>query len=367
MSRRRLVGLDRPPVVGALVVGAFAAMLSLARALHEPGIGTDFDQLHYAARALLGGVNPYGEIGPDRPFTSNWPLFYPLPAVLFTIPLAWLPAAAARVVFSAAAGALFGYAICRDGYWRLPACLSAAFLIAIWRTQWSPLLTAAYFLPGTAFLLAAKPNVGAAILAGVRTRRQLVWLLGIGGTLGVASLIVSPRWPLDWIAALRTKEYVSAPVTNWGGFLLPLALLRWRRPEARVFAALACVPQTPSLYDLLPLCVVPRGMRGMTALALLAHALFLTIVAMGPFPDYYAYTHRLEQLAVVFVWLPALGMILVRPNVWTDGTAGAAAVAVPVTLRQRVEALPRIDALLLVAAAACSVFLIWVTLATRRA
>src|SRR4029078_6587043 len=44
-----------------------------------------------------------------------------------------------------------------------------------------------------------------------------------------------------------------------GGPLILLALIRWRRPEARLIAALACVPQTTLLYEAVPLFLVVYG------------------------------------------------------------------------------------------------------------
>jgi hypothetical protein len=354
----------RTALHGALVAGSLALVLSLARLVFEPALAPDFDQWHFAARAMLHGENPYRVIGPGGEFEWAWPLFYPLPTVVFTMPFAWLPVDAARVAFCTVSGAVFGYAICRDGYWRLPALLSAAFLIAVWRVQWSLLITAVYFVPAAALVLLAKPNIGAAMVAGVRSRRQLLWLVASGAVLLGVSLVLSPRWPLDWLAALRTKPFVSAPVMNPGGFLLPLALVRWRRPEARLFAALACVPQTPALYELVPLFVVPLSLRGTTALALLTSVLHFTITASGPFPSFYQYSHRLEQLAIFIVWLPMLVVILRRPNVWTDPPAPQVA---PGTWRERVAALPRLDAWLLLATAAMFAFFVWATFVTRQA
>lgn len=354
----------RSALHGAVIVGLLATLVSLARAWHEPGWSTDFDQFHAAANALLRGENPYGAVGPDGTFQWDWPLFYPLPAVLFIIPFAWLPVVAGRVAFAAVSGAVLGYAIGRDGYWRLPLCLSAAFLVAITRSQWSPLVTAAFFLPWAGIFLAAKPNVAAAVVAGVRSWRHFAWLAGLGAALVAASLVVNPTWPLEWIRALLTKQFVSAPVTNPGGFLVLLALLRWRRAEARILVALACVPQTPSVYDLLPLFVVAVTLRQVTVLSLLTTALLLVIVILGPFPTFNDYAHMLERWAVFVVYLPVTLLVLQRPNVWVDEPAAPRPVVAG--WRARVEALPRVDAMLLALLAASATLLVWVTLATER-
>src|SRR5215212_9879963 len=39
----------------------------------------DFDQIWFAARAVLAGRNPYHLIGPGRTFVWEFPFFYPLP------------------------------------------------------------------------------------------------------------------------------------------------------------------------------------------------------------------------------------------------------------------------------------------------
>jgi hypothetical protein len=47
----------------------------------------------YAARIWLHGGNPYEPtlIGPGKPFESDWPLVYPLPALVIAAPFALLP------------------------------------------------------------------------------------------------------------------------------------------------------------------------------------------------------------------------------------------------------------------------------------
>ena len=128
------------------------------------------------------------------------------PSVVLVMPLAWFPVLVGRVLFAALSGAVLGYAICRDGYWRLSLCLGAAFLIEIWRSKWSPLVTAAFFLPWAGVFLAAKPNVALAVVAGVTSRRHLAWLIGLGVILVLVSLGVKPTWPLDWIRALQPSS-----------------------------------------------------------------------------------------------------------------------------------------------------------------
>ena len=63
------------------------------------------------------------------------------------------------------------------------------------------------------------------------------------------------------------------------------------------------------------------------------------------------------------MYLPAVAMVLRRPNV-SEPLMQNAAPARTGSLRGWVEALPRPDALLLLAAAFSALFLVWLTLAT---
>ncbi len=358
--------LRRPEVRGALLVGALALLLALLRA-HRATWPTDLDQWYFAGRAMLQGRSPYDAVGPTREFQWNWRLNYPLSTVIFTLPLTLLSVPVARIVFSVLGGGVLGYALGKDAFRRVGAVLSAAFLIAVFRNQWSPFYTAAWFVPLAALVLAAKPNMAVAFVAGVRSWRQFRWIVGIGLAIGVASLIARPAWPLEWLMSLREMPRVVSPIMRPFGFLYALALLKWRRPEARLFLALVCVPQTPSLYDLLPLFIVTRSTREVLVLSLLTHVLFFTIAALGPFVDFNAYAHRLGELSIV-VYLPVLYMLLRRPNALEDQAVAATAstpTGFPAGLRARIEAAARLDVLLLLANVVAAILFVWFTTTTN--
>jgi hypothetical protein len=236
--------------------------------------------------------------------------------------------------------------------------------MCLWRTQWSLYLTAAYFVPLAALFLIAKPNIALAILSGLRSRRQLVVTVIAGVVLVVVALLARGDWIGHWISALLSKEFVSAPISNPGGFLLLLSLLRWRRPEARVFAALVAIPQTPSFYDLVPLIVIARNMREVSFLSLLTSILFCAVLGLGPAPNYYEFTHRIELLAVWIVYLPALVMLLRRPNVSEDPPGEPRPRKSP---REWIESLPRLDFWLLLLNGVFAVAYLWGFLTTTRA
>ena len=62
-----------------------------------------------------------------------------------------------------------------------------------------------------------------------------------GALILVIRFAVLPTWPLDWWGGIQAGESLKAPIIRPAGFLITLALLRWRQPEARLLFALACV------------------------------------------------------------------------------------------------------------------------------
>ena len=344
---------------------AFAALTSIyaaARAIHEPTWPTDFDQLWFAARALLHGTDPYSVVGPGRAFQWDWPLYYPLPAVLITVPFTVLPVAVARVVFSGISAGVLGWAIGERVRYLWPLLLSAAYLIATSRTQWAPLLLAAAWLPWLSPVVTAKPNIGLASLAALRGRGVLVAVAGIVA-MTLLSLVIYPTWIASWRAATANAPHIVAPILLPGGFLLALAVLRWRRAEARLLLALACVPHTPSLYDLVVLFFACRTLRESIVLALLTHLLFWGFLFWGIGPTFDIYALNLGRVSIFVVFLPVLLLILSRPNVY-DPPANAGSVN---TSGWR-AGLPqsRIDLVLAGGLLIGAAFLIWLPLVTTR-
>jgi hypothetical protein len=346
----------------ALVVAALTGAYAAARVIHEPNWYTDFDQLWFAARTLLRGGDPYAVVGPGRPFQWDWPLYYPLPAVLFAVPFAHLSAAVTRVVFSTIAGGLLGWAIDARTRQLWPVMFSASYIIATSRTQWSPVLLAAAWMPALGVVVTAKPNVGLAALTTL-TRPRLVIALSGCALMALASFIVRPGWLAEWREAIAVSPHIVAPVLLPGGVVMLLAALRWRRPEARLLLAMVCVPHTPSLYDLLLLFFACRTLRETLVLSLLTHALFWSVVAFVSKATFDTYALGLGKLAVFVVYAPVLVMVLRRPNVWPgqeqlppqQESAG-----------RRFLAATRVDVTLTVALALAAAALVWLPLVTYR-
>src|SRR5688500_13768330 len=79
--------LQRNAAIAVAIIVAIAAGV-IAASAGRPDLRPDVDQLWFAARAVLGGRNPYELIGPGLEFDYQWKLYYPLPAALLLTPLA---------------------------------------------------------------------------------------------------------------------------------------------------------------------------------------------------------------------------------------------------------------------------------------
>ena len=315
-------------IVGEIAVIALYAALAHAATIGWPG--NDWDQAWYGARSWLAGGDAYAEVGPGRAHDWPWPLLYPMTSLLVVAPFAALPLAVARAAFVGLSAAILAYALTRDGWHRLWVLAYGGFWSGIAAAQWSSLLTAAFLIPGLGWLAAAKPNIGVALLAAARTRRQVAVIMLGGALVLLASLALDPGWPVRWLALIRASQHVRAPVSLGLGPIVLLGLLRWRRPEARLLVALACVPQTTLLYETLPLALIAQTRVESLGLALLSllGQLGQTWAILHTGGGFNANTLATGQVLVIFCYLPALFLVLRRPN------AGAAPAPVEAALNR---------------------------------
>jgi hypothetical protein len=288
-----------------VLTGAFATF----RFLRAPTYTSDLDQLWHAANALRSGRNPYEAVGPGRPFEWGFPLFYPLPAILLVLPFTFLPIAAARLAFSLVSAAALGYAI--GPRWRMlwPLVPSVSYFLAISRNQWSPLVLAAVWLPALGFVVAAKPNVGALALV-AQNRRNAVLVLALATALGIIAFLVRPSWLAEWLAIVRSLPNQKIALVQPGGVLLLGALLIWRSIDGRVILAAGLLPQTPSLYDVLPLFMLCRTTRQAILLSALTHATQWSVIARGPYGTPSDYYNSIQRWTVWLILLPCLVLAL---------------------------------------------------------
>lgn len=308
-------------VLASLAIGILSAIAIVLVDQRIPGLRTDFDQIWFAAKSVLEGRNPYPLIGQGREFWYGWPMFYPLTAPVSVVPLGLLPLLWARVIFGAGTGALLAYLVTRDGWYRLTLFLAPAYLLHLMWLQWSVLLTCALFLPALGWFGASKPNIGLVSFVAQRKPRQAI-LFALAGLIPLlASLLIQPSWPGEWIAIMHQWDYGTPTVLLPGGALLLVALLRWHRWEGRLYLTLLCVPQTPGAISALPLLLIPKTWRGMLVLSILsfgAHATVPLVLELGP-----SFVPKLREASRMTMWscfVPALYYLLRLPRLEDAGS-----------------------------------------------
>jgi hypothetical protein len=296
------------------------------RGIDDPQRKSDFDQVWFAAQALWNHQNPYDLIGIGKAFEWKWPFYYPLPAVVLVAPVGLLPVIAARCAFTALSVGALAWCITRDGWARVPMFLSMSFLVSIQLVQWSPLLTAAILAPSLSWIGVAKPNWAVAIVASAAAPR--IWrplVLG-AALLTVAAFILQPEWVTHWYASVRSATHFRTPLFLPMGFLMLATVLRWRRPEARLLLAIACLPQTPGFYDALMLFTIPRTVRQSLLLVGASFGVFLAMAYREPWASDADWMGDIARFTLWFMYLPCVLMVLRRPN---EGTLPISARLLP--------------------------------------
>jgi hypothetical protein len=285
---------------------------------------------------MLAGGNPYDAIGPGREY--DWsPLFYPLPSVVAVVPLAPFSEITALTLFALVSGLALAWALSAHGYPSLLLLLTPSVTAAFVTVQWAPLLAGAFAFSPLSTLLVAKPTIGAAVFAAKPTK----WGLLGGLALVTVAFLAQPEWVNDWLTALhqgaslvegRAIPYVP-PVSLPAGVILLASLARWRRPEARLLVTLACVPQVQLPYDAVLLLLIPRGWGQCAAMLFCASLVPMMTNALAPtdiLTSHASYTWASGRVILALMYLPALAMVLRRPN---EGPA-------PMWLERRLAAWP---------------------------
>lgn len=300
----------------ALAAGALMALLTYKAYGLAPPMASDFDFVWLGLRAFVHGQDPYRAVADAQ---VRGPLYYPLPALVALAPLGFTSAGIARIAFAGLGYAALGYAAAGRPGGLFVALFSASAIVAAVGGQWSPLLTAGAVVPWLGALFIAKPGVGLALWCGYPSR---VAVYG-GFALLCVSLVVMPSWPREWLAVLGNPVH-APPILRPGGFLLLAALLRWRRPEGRLLAALACVPHVTTLYETVPLFLVPANRYQAYLLLALSYAAAVVSSWIAPTGTLLEQVVGRWPVLLVGLYLPALVMVLRRPNT-APPVSGAAA------------------------------------------
>lgn len=289
--------------------------------LVDPGAQVDFDQHWLASQAVLAGDNPYEMLGPGEKYHFPFPYYYPLTSAILVAPLAALPLLWARVVFTLGSVAILAWVASRYRDRWLPMFVSGGLIHSVALGQWTPLLVAAFIAPGLGFVAAAKPHLGLVMAFGSASKRFA--LSGIIG--GVAMAAVGfwfvPDWPWRWVEMVRSSPGGSftAPVASAGGFILLLALLRWRHPGARLLLAMSVLPQTGLLYDTLPLFLICRQrfeswiLAGLSIVALVIQTRLGSTILGGsndPIAEFLTFRDAMGEVNLWLLYVPALAIVL---------------------------------------------------------
>jgi hypothetical protein len=277
---------------------------------------SDLAPIWASARALVDHQDPYQAVGPGRAYDTSFPQIYPMTSIVTVAPLGLLPLRWADPLFVGLGFGLFTWAVTARRLLTpaLVALISLPALMALQTSQWSLLLTGAALMPACGWLLVAKPTVGLALFAAFPR-----WKTAVGCALLLAlSFLILPEWLGEWRATLASAPHVVAPITRPGGLLMLLALLKWKRADARLLVALACVPHTTALYETIPLFLIPQTWLqacGLWALAVLA---YVAQWATGPYLSQAEYWAGGARWIVALMYIPCLIVVLRRPNVWSD-------------------------------------------------
>jgi hypothetical protein len=304
----------REAAIIAGLVGIVVAGMALWSIHRKPTWISDLDQVMVGARVILRGGNPYAFIGPGKQWEAIWPLYYPGPALLLALPISSLSIEVARAVFIGLGLSVFTWALLRRASHCWPMLLSYPVLASIDLVQWAPWLAAAMTLPWLGAVAAAKPNIGLAVIVGQRRRADAVVAIAGATLLTVCSLVVLPSWPWDWLAAIRGAPHIKSFVLRPFGFVLLLASLRWRVPEGRALLSLALVPMTAGVQEGLLLATLPRSRKEALVVALISHGMLPVSMSTSRLTTYQALSERLALGGLFFVFVPALALLLLRPN-----------------------------------------------------
>ena len=298
----------------ALLLGAIAAALTGWKILHEPG-GTAADYTWYwrAARAILDGYSPYAVVRPVGPYPFDAGFNYPMTTALMMVPLANLAPAIGSAIVMGTATFLLAFAITREGYARLPVFGSVPFFVCLESVQLAPLIAAAALIPAASWLASMKPNIGLAAIA----YNPAFNVIALNIVVVAVSIALFPHWPFEWMDMVRnrTPGNYGSPLFLPAGFLMLLSLLRWKRPEGRLLAVMAIVPQSLLFTDQLMLWLIPRTRNESMILSILSlPAMYLGVMNVGPHPNVAAYTRTMGPAILALLYLPCLIMVLRRPN-----------------------------------------------------
>jgi hypothetical protein len=220
---------------------------------------------------------------------------------VFALPFVWMRPELAAALFYGGSAGLLAFGLTRYGYHRLLVFLAYPFWAGILTAQWAPLITAAAFFPLLLPVTLAKPQVGLPVALTHLSKRGVLACI----VLVAITLIAIPRWPWFWLGQLGHYEHFI-PLLVLPGPLLVLTLLRYKDKDARLLLLAALMPQR-WFFDTLTLWLIPKSRRELVWTAGLSWG--AGIWRWYHTPKSFA---EVGTWAVVFIYMPMLGLILAR-------------------------------------------------------
>jgi hypothetical protein len=272
-----------------------------------PNSYQDFAMVWFAARDLRAGFDPYQSV---VSLTGQPMFFFPLTTPLAVTPFLVFPLKIAGPLFVALSATALAFVVTAIAWWPLLMFLSGSMIVAVVTANFAIILPLGFFVPWLGWLGVFKPNIGLAMLAYRPSWRNCVVIV----VLGALSLIVKPDWPKEWLSTALASPFHFAPWRNAGGLLLFLAIARWRLPEARMLLVMALLPSSPIAYEALPLFTIPRDKREMLVLAIATNIIFALIASHSFQGERETYLAIAQPAMVWLAYVPALLMVLRRPN-----------------------------------------------------
>jgi hypothetical protein len=299
--------MPRQRVLVSVALGFLAAVVSMVNTMSPRH--RDFTVVWNASQALLHGQDVYAVA----------PSLYPLPSIVAATPFGMLPGGPlASGLFMLVGATAFAWALSANGWSALIGFFGAGMYMAATSVQWTPLHAGALALAPLGIFLIVKPHTGFAIFL----VRPSWWAVASGVVCVAVAFVIDPAWIAHWrstmaaggaqLGVTTTGLPYTAPVLLPGGFLVLIALTRWRRPEARLLVALACVPQSLLLYETVALAFVPRGWKESALFVALTYVVFWRLPP--PVPSFPRFAMASGLLSTALIYLPLAVMVIRRPN-----------------------------------------------------
>jgi len=221
------------------------------------------------------------------------------------MPLSWLRDPLPSGIFMGVSSGLLAWLLLGSGKpWRMLFFVSWPFVYALMFVQWTPLMTCMWFLPALMALVLVKPQIALPMLL---TQKPSGLGILITVLIGIASILVSPGWPLIWLQRTAGYQGIQPPLFVLPiGPLLALALLRWRKRTAWLLFLMAAMPQRV-VYDQLCLLLVASNWRQLVFLVSLS---WVSMPALLYFGGWTSLPGGWQVWIVATLYLPALIVVL---------------------------------------------------------